>query len=163
MQKWLLIVLLMVSQAAVGQHGMIFVKKRGLKKVATFVEGAPIVFHKKDGSIVNGVLALVRNDSLYVNGYSHHISTVSRIIIRPKNQSIVPDLLLTTAGVGIATAGITLAKWKDFKGALLYSSGMGYGQLLIKNVSRLSRKQYRIGRKFRLQTLDLHFRRPAAV
>jgi len=162
MQKWLLILCVLLFQTALAQHGMIFVKKRGIKKVATISEGSTFRFRKTDDSVIHGTLAMVKNDSVFVNGYWHAVADIRRVIIRPKDEKTLGNqLLLTTAGVGMITAGMTLAKWEDFRTSLAVASGMGFGNFLLQVVPRLKRRQYRIGRRFRLQPLDYHFRTAA--
>jgi len=157
MQKWLLLLFLFAAYSSSAQRGMLFVKKKGFKKVASFAEGSPIIFQTKDGGISEGYISLIRNDSIYVNGLAYHKNYISRIILRKKNHQLKSDLLYTTAGVVICTAGMTLAKWTTPENAFVSSAAIGYGNLLIANLWMFSRKQYLLGKRFSLQTLDLHF------
>lgn len=158
MQKLLLIFFLFFSQALFAQRGLLFVKKKGYKKVATFAEGATIKFKTKDAFIVHGIIAFVKSDSLFINGYWYKTSAISKIILREKDGGMGTMLLLTTAGVAISTAGMTLAKWRDFPQALSNSAALGYGNFIIRSLPKfIKRKKYNIGKKFTLQTLDLHF------
>lgn len=159
MQKLLLIILLLLTQLAFAQKGFLYVKKKGFKKVKTFEEGSAIRFQTKDGTIFYGGLAFVKKDSIYVNGYWFAANDISKIVLREKkkNRFDYPTFLLTTAGVMLSTAGMTLAKWSSFNKSLQYSAGIGYTNFLISHFPNLKRKQYRIGKKFSLQTFDLHF------
>lgn len=157
MQKWLLLLCLVVSQNLMAQKGLLYVRKNGIKKVRTFAEGDVIHFTTKDKQVVRGPIAMVKKDSLYINGFWYRSGNISRIILRARNK-VMPALLLTTAGVALSTAGMTLAKWGSFEGSAKTSAGLGYGNFLIRNGPKLiKRRSYRIGRKFRLQTFDLHF------
>jgi hypothetical protein len=157
MQKWLLILCLLFSQMAFAQRGLLYVKKKGIKKVRTFAEGDAIYFKTKDRQTVRGVLALVKSDSLYINGHWYRSGNISSIILREKGGLAEP-LLLTTAGVLLSSAGMTLAKWGTFPEALGWSAGIGYGNIIIRILPKqLKRKKYKIGGKFSVQTLDLHF------
>lgn len=159
MQKLLLIIFLFLAQFAFAQKGFLYVKKKGFKKVRTFEEGNAIRFETKDGSIVYGGLALVNKDSIYVNGNWFASKDIRKIILREKRKSQFdfPIFLWTTAGVVLSTAGMTLAKWSSFNKSLQYSAGIGYGNFLITHFPKLKRKQYKMGKKFSVQTFDLHF------
>ena len=157
MQKWLLLLFLFAAYSASAQRGMLFVKKKGFKKVASFGEGSPIIFQTKDGGISEGYISLIRNDSVYVNGLAYHKDYISRIILQKRNPRLKKDLMLTTAGVLLCTAGMTLAEWTTPENAFISSAVIGYGNFLIANLSMFKRKHYVIGRRFSLQTLDLHF------
>ena len=158
MQRSMLILLLLFSQIVLAQRGFLYIKKKGFKKVRSFEEGSVINFETKDNQIIYGELILVKRDSIYVNNNWFAVSEIKKIFLKKKQFHIDPKtFLLTTAGVAIATAGMTLAKWTDFKSALGYSAGLGYGNFLIANFPSLKRKKYIIGKKFSLQTFDLHF------
>jgi hypothetical protein len=157
MQKLLLILFLLFSQLLLAQRGFLYVKKKGYKKVKTFEEGSILKF-ETDGSIIYGGLELVKQDSILVNGYWIATSGIKTIFLRTGNYHFdSKTFLLTTAGVALATAGITLANWTSFENALAYSAAIGYGSFLIHNFPNIRRKKYNIGKKFTLQTLDLHF------
>lgn len=158
MQKLLLVFFLLFSQLLFAQRGVLYVKKKGFKTVKRFEEGTTIRFQTKNGQIVSGELALVNKDSIYVNEKWLATSSLKEIFLREKNSlSLNRIFLLTTAGVVLSTAGMTLAKWVDFKKALLYSAGLGYGNYLIHFFPKLSRRKFILGKKFTLQMLDLHF------
>ena len=158
MQKLLLILLLLFSQIVLAQKGFLYVKKKGYKKVRTFREGDVLKFETMDGSRVHGGLKLVKKDSIYVNSYWFAASDIKKIFLRDNRYHFNSRLfLLTTAGVVLSTIGITLANWASFETALGYSAVIGYGGFLIYNFPNLKRKKYNIGKKFTLQTFDLHF------
>ena len=158
MQKLLLITLLIFSQSLLAQRGFLYVKKKGFKKVRTFEEGSTVKFKTRDEQVIYGGLALVKKDSIYVNGNWFATSDIKTIFLRDNHyQFDSKTFWLTTAGVALATAGITLAGWTDFGHALAYSAAIGYGNFLILNFPSLKRKKYSIGKKFTLQTFDLHF------
>jgi hypothetical protein len=158
MQRLLLVLFLLFSQIVFAQRGFLYVKKKGFKIVRGFVEGSEIKFKTKDGEVIYGGIQLVKRDSIYVNSHWFNIKRINRIYLRDKKYHFNTQLfLLTTAGVAISTAGMTLAEWASFKDALAYSAGIGYGNFIIANFPSLKRKKYNIGKKFTLQTLDLHF------
>jgi hypothetical protein len=158
MQKLMLIFFLFFYQFAFAQRGFLYVKKKGFKKVRSFEEGSMIKIQTKDNQVIYGGLAWVKRDSIYVNGYWFEVSDIKKIILgRKKFHFDSKTFLLTTAGVAISTAGMALAEWASFKDAFVYSAGIGYGNFVIANFPSLKRKKYNIGKKFTLQTLDLHF------
>lgn len=158
MQKLLLVFFLFFSQILFAQRGMVYVKKKGFKKVRTFAEETEIGFKTKNDQSVYGILALVKKDSIFVNGNFFSVSDIRTILLKKKEDKIFPteNFLWTTAGVALSTAGITLAKWEGFNRALVYSAGLGYTNFLLSYL-KFKRKKYSIGKKFSLQTLDLHF------
>lgn len=158
MQKLLLIFSLFLAQMVFAQRGFLYVKKKGFKKVRSFEEGSMIKFKTKDGEVVYGGIQLVKKDSIYVNSHWFNTKRINKIYLRNRKYHFdAKTFLLTTAGVAISTAGMTLAEWASFKDALAYSAGIGYGNFIIANFPSLKRKKYSIGKKFTLQTLDLHF------
>jgi hypothetical protein len=158
MQKLLLILLLFFSQSVFAQRGFLYVKKKGYKKVRTFEEGGTLKFETKDDLIIYGELAQVKKDSIYVNNNWFATANIKTLFLREGHYHFdSKTFLLTTAGVVLATAGMTLAGWTDFEHALAYSASIGYGNFLILNFPSLKRKKYKIGKKFALQTFDLHF------
>lgn len=160
MQKLLLVFFLILSQTPFAQRGFLYVKKHGFKKVKTFEEGETIQFQTQDHQSIYGTLALVNKDSVNINGNWFAVSIIQKIILKNKTNAspaTIKIFLLTTAGVVLSTAGMTLSKWAGFKKALAYSAGVGYGNYLIRFFPKFKRKKYIIGKKYSLQTLDLHF------
>lgn len=158
MQRLLLILFLFLSQFVSAQRGFLYVKKKGFKKVRSFDEGSFIKFKTKDGEVIYGGIALVKRDSIYVNGHWFNVNRINKIYLREgKYHFDGKTFLLTTAGVALSTAGMTLANWADFKEAFGYSAGLGYGNFIITHFPSLRRRNYNVGKKFTLQTFDLHF------
>ena len=158
MQKLLLVLFFLCSQEVFAQRGYLYIKKKGYKKVRTYGEGSAIHFKTKDGRVAAGYIALVKKDSLLVGNKWYKANEISRIIIRGKVDGALGAFLWTTGGVALSTAGMTLAEWASFEKSLGYSAAIGYGNFLIRYLPAfLKRKHYNIGRKFTVQTLDLHF------
>lgn len=159
MQRLLLIMCLLFAQTLFSQRGFIYIKKNGFKKVRTFSEGQAIGFKTQNNQVVFGILALVKKDSIYVNDSFFAVPDIKMILLRAKGERSFPTetFLWTMAGVILSTTGMTLAKWANFERAAAYSAGIGYGNMLIRYFPKFKRKKYKIGKKFSLQTLDLHF------
>lgn len=159
MQKSLLLLFLFFSQCALAQRGIIYIKKHGYKTVRSFAEGDEIIFKTKMGDVVDGYIMLVKKDSVFVNNNGFARDDIKTIFLHHKTKWIdSKTFLLITAGVALSTAGITLAKWADFKEALFVSLGIGYGPLILDwLLHHPKRNKYIIGKKFTLQFFDLHF------
>jgi len=158
MQKLLLVALLVCSNSLFAQKGFLYVKKKGYKKVRTFEEGNPVKFRTKDDQIVFGTMALVKKDSILVNNKWFGANNIKTIYLRDNHYQFDSHTFwLTTAAVALAAVGMTLAGWASFGKSLGYSAAFGYGSFLLRNLPDASRKKYNIGKKYSLQTFDLHF------
>jgi hypothetical protein len=163
MNRLLLILLILFSTSYIqAQTGFLFVKK-GYKKKRTYTEGDRVILQVQQGTIYNGVITLLINDTIYINGLPIPRPEVSKVILinkKKKTFHLEPkDFLLITGGVALTTAGLTLSKQADFKEALTAGLVIGYSPLLINYIgSKISfkRKKFRIGKKYRLQVLDFH-------
>jgi hypothetical protein len=163
MNRLLIILLILFSTSYVhGQTGFLFVKK-GYKKKRTYTEGDRIILQIQQGTIYDGVITLLLNDTIYINGLPIHRPEVSKVILinkKKKTFHLEPkDFLLITAGVALTTAGLTLSKQAKFKEALTAGLVIGYSPLAINYLgSKISfrRRKFRVGKKFRLQVLDFH-------
>ncbi len=153
---WLLILLALSSNAG-AQRGMLFIKKKGYKNVASFSEGQQISFQNDKGEYVKGMIWIVRNDSILVDGQMHAVSSISRIILRPKDNKLVKEFFITTGAIVASSGFMRLANWSTFPAALSHNAAIGYGNIVIRSLRKIKRKQYRIGKKYSIQSLDLRF------
>ena len=161
-KQLLFMLALLGAQLCFGQKSFLFLKKNG-GKIKTWMEGDRIKLELNNGDLLDGVIYLLRNDSIYVQDYGLKCSDVKQVIIRRKEKKPFPidglQFLYITGGVALSTIGMTASKWEPAGRALLYSSAIGYGPVLISAAARkvnLKRKGYRIGRKFKLQVLDFY-------
>lgn len=163
MNRLLIILFVLLSTSYVhGQTGYLFVKK-GYKKKRTYSEGDRIILQVEEGTIYNGVITLLLNDTIYINGLPIPRPEVSKVMLinkRKKTFHLEPkDFLLITAGVALTTGGLTLSKQAKFKEALTAGLVIGYSPLVINYLgSKISfrRRKFRMGNKFRLQVLEFH-------
>jgi hypothetical protein len=159
----LLFVLSIAWSISFSQQGYLFVKK-GFHKKRTFTEGDEINLKMEDGSYRKGVITLLRNDTIFINGKPVYRPLVAEVILERNRNKRLPDvktLLLIGAGAAITTAGLVMSKQADFEKAATASLVIGYGPLLIRHLGgtimhTVKRKKFRIGKKFRLQVLDFH-------
>lgn len=157
MRKQLLILCILLSPALFAQRGILYIK-RGYKKMAAYAEGDPIRLQLQTGAVMEGYIALIKNDSVFVNGEGFPASLISTVYVpRKKDENFWKQFWYATAGVAISTTGMTLAKWTDFKTALAVSATLGYARYLWMVPQLFKRKKYPIGKKFTIQLLDLHF------
>jgi hypothetical protein len=161
----LFIVFFCFSLVASSQTGYLFVKK-GIKKKRTYAEGDRIMLQVKDGSIYTGLITLLLNDTIYINGRPIPRPDVTAVVLnnreRKKFHIDAKDLLLITGGVALTTAGLTLSHQAKFREALTAGTVIGYGPLAfayLKSKISFRRKRFRIGKKFRLQMLEFHIPR----
>lgn len=169
MNRLLLIAAFLFScLAASSQTGYLFVKK-GIHKKKTYQEGERIMVQVKDGTIYSGLITLLLNDTIHINGLPIPRKDVTSVILSKKQKKKfeldVKEFLLITGGVGLVTGGLTLSKQASFKEALTAGLVIGYSPLVLQYLrSKISfkRRQYRIGKKFRLQMLEFHipYKRP---
>jgi hypothetical protein len=154
---------LLVSSFSYSQEGYLFVKK-GIKKKRTYVEGDPIAIRFADGTYMAGTITLLRNDTVFISGLAVPRSDIKEVVLPKKARPHLPDvktLLLIGAGSALVTAGLTLSKQAEFKKALEAGLVIGYAPILIKYLGAkffhaMTRKKFRIGKKYRLQVLDFH-------
>lgn len=155
------------SAAASSQTGFLFVKK-GIKKKRTYEEGERIMLKVKDGTIYNGLITLLLNDTIYLNGRPIPRIDVTDVILgrQKKKFHIDPkEALLITGGAVLVTGGLTLSKQATFKEALTAAVAIGYGPLVLqylKSKINFKRRKYHIGKKFRLQVLEFHLQKRRA-
>ena len=155
----LLLTCFFIMQSSFAQKGMLFVKKHGYKRKAIFVEGDFIKFRLTDKSNVEGYIALIKNDSIYVNGVGFDKDEMERIIIRKNDvKGLVNQFMITTA-VSAAVVGILYLGNKDQEDPNIISkmAVLAYTPLVWSGLKFLKRKKYKLGKKFTLQTVDLHF------
>lgn len=150
-----------------GQTGYLFIKKNGKKK-RTYTEGNRVQLRLQNGTDVKGLITLLRNDTIYINGKPVPRLQVSRVILNEKKKKPFPadgkTLLLITGGVVLTGVGLSLNDVETPEQAFITAAVIGYGPLLAKHffgrlLYALSRKQFRIGKKFQLQVLDFHIPR----
>jgi len=158
----LILVFLFSCLLSSSQPGYLFVKK-GYKKKKTYLEGERILFQVKDGTTYSGLITLLRNDTVWLNGRPVWRPDIKTVLLSTKNKKkfhLEPSqLLLITAGVALTTAGLTLSNQATFKEALTAGLTIGYSPLLLQYVgSKISfrRKRFRIGKKYRIQILEFH-------
>jgi len=154
--------------SAFSQSGYLFVKK-GIKKKKVFTEYDNIYLRLNNGAYRYGMITRLMNDTIWLSGQPIPRTSVAEVVLRRKDKSNfhvgARNALLITAGVALVTAGLSLSDQASFNEALVAGLVLGYGPIAIGYLSKkisLSRKSYRIGKKFRLQMVDFYIPRKRA-
>ncbi len=146
------------------QPNYLFIKK-GIHKKRTYSEGDRIHFKLQNGQEKKGIITLLRNDTIYINGTPIPRLQVSAVILNEKKKKPFPadakTMLAIGGGVALTTIGLSINDANEPKTALIAAAVIGYGPLLLKHFGgrllyTLYRKKFRIGKKFRLQVFDLY-------
>jgi hypothetical protein len=161
-----LFLFLFTFSSAYTQAGYLFVKK-GIKKKKIYEEGDRILLQLKNDTIYSGLITLLINDTIYINGHPVRRIDVKKVIVNKRKRFEVSakELLLITGGVALTSAGLTVSKQAEFKEALTAGLVIGYGPLLLRYIGSkisLKRLKYKIGKKFYLQILEFHIPRRRA-
>ncbi|HYM92689.1 MAG TPA: hypothetical protein VET23_01005 [Chitinophagaceae bacterium] len=157
-----IIILLIFSLAAHPQMAYLFVKK-GIRKKKIYVEEERIMLRLKNGAVYNGLITLLKDDTIFINGHPVPAESVQAVILSIKTKKSfhigAKELLLISGGAALTIAGLSLSKQATFKQALTAGLVIGFGPLLIQYIQTkvsLRRRQYVMGKKFHLQILDFH-------
>jgi hypothetical protein len=160
----LLLFFLFCSLDSYQQPNYLFIKK-GIHKKRTYSEGERIHFKLQNGQEKKGIITLLRNDTIYINGTPIPRLQVSAVILNEKRKKPFPadakTMLAIGGGVALTTIGLSLNDANEPKTALIAAAVIGYGPLLLKHFGgrllyTLYRKKFRIGKKYRLQVFDLY-------
>lgn len=160
----LFFLLLFFSVAATAQPNYLFIKK-GVNKKKTYGEGDRIHLLLLNGEHKKGIITMLRDSTIYINGFPVPQQQIGAIIFdNVKKKPFPADLktmLLIGGGVGLTTLGLSLNDQNKPSKALLSAAVIGYGPLLLKHFGgrffyMLQRKKYKLGKKFRLQVFDLY-------
>jgi len=148
---------------AAAQKGYLFVKKNG-RKVATYTEGQSFKIKTQRSGVIQGYISLLKNDSVFINGQRFHSKEISQVILRERKRFVVEAdaklLGLIGAGVGLSTFGMTLNGRENFPTAFRNSAIIGFSPLILSAIRKklsFKRRSYIMGKKFKIDILDLYF------
>lgn len=165
MRAFFIAALLLFAIPCSAQHAFLFVKK-GIKKKRTYMEGDQILLRLSGDTIIGGLITHLRDDTIYLLGKPIPVPRVKAVIVRKKKDKtfhIPPNqLLLITGGVALTTTGLTLSKQASFEEALTAGLVIGYGPLVVQYIAskiRMGRREFRMGKKYRLHLIDFHLPR----
>lgn len=160
----LLIVLLLSGLTSFQQTGYLFIKKGAVKK-RTYTEGDPVQFRLQNGTHKKGVITLLRNDTVFLNGSPVPGRQIAAVILNERKKKPFPangkTLLVTGGGVALTTAGLSLNNQNKPGKAFIIAAVIGYGPLLVKHLFgrlfyMISRKKFKTGKRFSIRVLDFH-------
>jgi hypothetical protein len=154
------------SSFCFSQTGYLFLKK-GFRKKQVYTEGDAINVKLQDESYRQGIITLLRNDTVFINGQPVYRPYIKEVLLKIKPKKPLPDaktMLLIGAGAALTSLGLSLNNTQNKTEALIAGPAIGFGPLLIKHFGSrlfrvLTRKKFRIGKKFRLQVLDFYIPR----
>jgi hypothetical protein len=144
-----------ISQSPVQLH----LKKNGTVK-KRIEPGSIFVIKTKTGDIYKGAMTGIKKDSVrlsYVTVGLNEIASIKLPRTKEKMQIDGKQFALVSLGVGLMTAGLVLADWKEFPGALGIAATIGYSPYvfqLLKSVS-LKKHRYKIGKRYTLRIWDI--------
>lgn len=147
------------------QHAYLHVKK-GYKKKKTYVEGDRILLRLKSDTIIGGLITHLRDDTIFILGKPVSVANVEAVIVKkgPRSKFHIPakQLLLIGGGTALTTLGLTFNDYLSLEKAAFTAGMIGFAPIVVQYItSRIdfSRKEYKMGKKFRLQLIDFHIRR----
>ena len=167
LRSFLSILFLLCSVFSFSQQGFLFVKK-GFKKKKVYTEGDAIHVKLNDGSYRKGIITLLRNDTIFINGQPVHRPLITDVLLKGGPKKPFPadkKTILTIAGGAVLTSlGLIVSKQAPAGEAIIAGPVIGFAPLLLKHfgarlIRAMVRKKFRIGKKFRLQVLDFHIPR----
>ena len=141
------------------QPVQLHLKKNG--KVKKRIElGTPVLVITKRNEVIGGAMIQLRKDSLYFNHAivaAKDIQNIKLPRIKPKMKFNWKEFGYISLGVGLTTAGLTLANWRDFKEALSIGSAIGYSPYLLRMLkfASLKKREFRLGKKYALRIWDI--------
>src|ERR1700741_805969 len=117
MNRLLIFICLFSTLGAHAQTNYLFIKKGGKKK-RTYTEGSVIHFKLHDGQDRKGIITLLRNDTIYLNGKPISRQEVATVILDEKKKKPFPadvkTMFLIGGGAALTTIGLTLNNANKF-------------------------------------------------
>jgi hypothetical protein len=164
LRSFFIILFLLSFFFSFSQQGFLFVKK-GFRKKQVYTEGDAINLRLNDGSYRSGIITLLRNDTIFINGQPVYRPLIKEVLLKRNPKKPFPadtkTILMIAGGAALTTAGLILSKQATEKEALIAGPVIGFAPLLLKHfggrlIRAMVRKKFRIGKKFHLQVLDFH-------
>ena len=151
---------------AKAQTDILVLKKRGAH-VRTYTVGDPIDLETVYHQWLNGTITELRHDSIYLNGMAFHYKEIRAIRRSHYNfgNTVLPYGMMA-AGAGIFVLNAVNGAYRHDKAKDWYtrSSVITGASLLVGGfiLTRFTRTTYHLGHRFRLEYLELNFRKPPA-
>ena len=122
--------------------------------------GSSILIHTRDNTIAGGAVIKLKKDSIYFNRITVALNDIDRIRFprtKPKMKFDLEEFGYISLGVGLVTAGLTLAKWQELPEALGTASAIGYSPYFFRFVKSFSlkKKKFKMGKKYSLRIWDI--------
>jgi hypothetical protein len=122
--------------------------------------GSSILIHTRDNRIAAGAVIKLRKDSIYFNRVTVAVSDIDRVKLprtKPKMKFDLEEFGYVSLGVGLATAGLTLAKWQEFPESLSTACAIGYSPYFFRFVKSISlkKRKFKMKKKYSLRIWDI--------
>ena len=169
--KWLrslaVSVFLFTSLSSYSQSSYLFIKK-GFKKKRIYIEGEMIHIKLQDGNQKTGTITFLKDSLVFINNNPVQLSSIKYVILIKKSLFHLPNtktMILIGVGSVLTSIGLSLNNSGNRAGAIIAGPVIGFGPLMLRYsgsrfLRMLSRKKFRIGKKFSLQILDLRISIP---
>jgi hypothetical protein len=159
MVKIILLIVLLGPLLAKAQNGILILKKKS-KFIHVFQTGEELDMETVYQQRFKGTITAIRHDSVFLDGQPWHFREIAAIhqVRLWSGLLLLGSALLITGGGILAlettfglTQGESIAQWYSTSGLL------AAGSLLVSGffIRRAYSPNYRIGRKFRLEVLEL--------
>lgn len=122
--------------------------------------GTPILIITTKNEVMAGSVIQLKKDSFYFNYATVAVKDIQHIKLprnKPKMKFNWEEFGYISLGVGLTAAGLTLAKWRDFREALGIASAIGYSPYLFRMLksASLKKRKFMIGKKYTLRIWDI--------
>jgi len=122
--------------------------------------GTPVLIVTKKNDVYAGAIKQLKRDSIYFNNGIVAIKDIDRIKF-PRTKVRMKfdweEFGYVSLGVGLTTAGLVLAKWKEFPDALTIACSLGYSPYLPRLLRSMSlkKRKFKMGHKYSLRIWDI--------
>ena len=122
--------------------------------------GTPGLSVTKKNDVHAGAIRQLKRDSIYFNNGIVSIKDINRIKF-PRTKARMKfdweEFGYVSLGVGLTTAGLVLAKWKEFPDALTIACSLGYSPYLLRLLRSVSlkKRKFTMGHKYSLRIWDI--------
>ena len=157
--KWLLFIFLffIISINCFSQVQLHLKKNGHIKKRIQVGDEISVFTNKKE--IFKGNIFNLTKDSIYFRFAAVALNTITEIKF-PNNKKrgfSLHGIGWATLGVGLTTAGLVAAGWKEFPAALGIAASIGYSPYLFQLIKLISFKKYnfKIGKHYTVLVWDI--------
>lgn len=161
MRKLFVFLLLLTVMHTRAQTNLLVLEKNG-SNVKTFSAGMDITMETIYHQWFDGIITIIRNDSVYINGFPFHYKEIATIKRERKKLNYEADgVILMAAGAGVLLLGAVNGWYRGDNAGSWYTatSYITAGALIIGGYLLLKAryKYYHLGKKYTLKYLELDY------